>query len=340
MRLAYFLRVAVAFCGTAAVLTGCGGRPDSSAALLPRSSGGGAPLILPNDGLHLTHRTSRASWSAPDAKRAPLLYVTNANDGTVFAYTYPAGALELQLSGFKEPYGLCTDNAGDVWIVDDETSLITEYAHGSSTPIQTLTDSGEYPAGCSIDPTTGDLAVTNYETTGRGQGGVSIYRKATGNPKNYTDPSISRGWFCSYDARGDLFVDGDQSGSSGFQLAELLHGKGVLTNISISQTIVVPGGVQWNGKYVAVADENGPGNGTVYEFSISGSVGTEVSATTLDSSQNIHQFWIDPARNRIVAPSASLATVGYWSFPAGGNPTKTITGLNIPEAVALSVAHK
>jgi hypothetical protein len=57
----------------------------------------------------------------------------------------------------------------------------------------------------------------------------------------------------------------------------------------------------------------------------------------LSNSQNIHQFWIDPKRNRIVAPSASLSTVGYWPFPKGGSPTKTISGLNIPEGVAISL---
>jgi hypothetical protein len=275
-----------------------------------------------------------------DAKRNALLYVTNANNGTVTVYSYPKGTLVGQLSGFQEPYGDCSDGSGDIWIVDDLASSVTEYAHGGSNPIRVLGDSGEYPAGCSVDPVTGNLAVMNYETTARGQGGVSIYRKAKGKPKIYTDSAISRGWFCSYDAGGDLFVDGYRSGSSGFQLAELPKGSATLENIGVNQSITVPGGVQWDGKYVAVADENGPGNGVIYQFSISGSVGTEVTSSTLTSSQNVHQFWIDPAGTRVVVPSASLGTVGYWKFPAGGEPTKTISGLNIPEAVALSRTRK
>ncbi len=86
---------------------------------------------------------------SPDAKRMTLLYITNANDGTVFVYSYPKGTMEGELTGFEEPYGDCTDKTGDVWIVDDEASTVTEYAHGGSTPIRTLNDSGEYPAGCS-----------------------------------------------------------------------------------------------------------------------------------------------------------------------------------------------
>lgn len=311
------------FSALSSLLAGCGGALPSNSAVAPLD---GAPL--------------GTSWFRSDAKSTALLYETNGNDGTVHAYSYPSGTLEGELTGFKEPYGACTDKMGNVWIVDDEASSITQYAHGASKPTRTLSDSGEYPAGCSVDPATGNLAVMNYETTARGQGGISIYRKAKGSPKSYSDPSISRGWFCSYDNRGNLIVDGYRSGSSGFQLAELPHGAATLTNISVNQTITVPGGVQWNGPNVAVADENGPGNGVIYQFSISGSSGTKVSTTTLDSSQNVHQFWIDPAGNRVVVPSASLGTVGYWDFPTGGYPTKTIGGLNIPEAVALSRARK
>jgi hypothetical protein len=342
VRIGTWYRAALCFCGASALLAGCGTGSQPGAALpqTNAAASAGAPLMIPaRTQQHLNH-AARASWVLPDAKVKALLYITNANDGTVFVYSYPQGTMVGELNGFEEPYGDCTDKAGNVWIVDDEASTVTEYAHGGSTPIRTLNDANEYPAGCAIDPTTGNLAVTNYETFSRGQGSVSIYRKAKGKPKTYSDSSISRGWFCSYDPSGNLFVDGDQSGSSGFQLAELPHGSATFTNISISQTITVPGGVQRSGKYVAVADENGPGNGVIYQFSINGSAGTEVSSTTLDSSQNIHQFWIDPAGNRVVAPSASLSTVGFWKFPAGGNPTKTLRGFSIPEGVALSPSRK
>lgn len=322
----------ILFVATALLFVGCAGGLPANTRVASESS---APLIAPSGTTRSAGHT-RSSWLKSDAKRNSLLYVTNANDGTVNIYSYPNGALVGELGGFEEPYGLCAEKAGNIWIVDDEASSITEFAHGGTDPIRVLSDPGEYPAGCSIDPTTGNLAVTNYETTGAGQGGISIYRKAKGKPKNYTDSSISRGWFCSYDDNGNLFVDGNQSGSKYFQLAELLKGHASFTNIHVDQSITVPGGVQWDGAYVAVADENGPGNGVIYQFSISGSTATEVTATTPDESQNIHQFWIDPARNRVVVPSASLGTVGYWKFPAGGNPTKTISGLNIPEGVALS----
>jgi DNA-binding beta-propeller fold protein YncE len=281
-------------------------------------------------------RHDQRAYDSAAGKGGTLLYVSNANNGTVSVFTYPQGALVQTLTGFKEPYGLCTNKAGDVWIVDDETAEITEYAHGGTSAKATLSDSGEYPAGCSVDPTTGNLAVANYETDNKGDGSVSVYRKAKGKPALFTDQAISRAWFCSYDDKGNLFVDGYSIGTTGFQLAELPKGASDFTNISLNQTIEVPGGVQWDGKYVEVSDENGPGTGVVYQFSISGSTGTKVTTTTMTDSQNVHQFWIDAKRNRIVVPSASLSTVGYWHFPKSGSPTKTISGLNIPEAVAIS----
>jgi hypothetical protein len=320
-------------CVAAALLAGCSGAASQlSPSEPPRQSG---PPLTSARVAPARHHDGRPSWMAADAKRMSLLYITDANNGTVSVFSYPKGQLEGTLTGFEEPYGDCTNKAGAVWIVDDETAAITEYAHGGTSPIATLSDSGEYPAGCSVDPSTGNLAVTHYEGPGGGQGSLSIFKKSKGKPVVYTDSSISRAWFCSYDDSGNIFVDGDKNGTSGFQLAELPAGSGTFTNISIDQSITVAGGVQWDGKYVAVAEEN-EGPDSVYQFSISGSTGTVVTSSLLTGSKNVHQFWIDPARKRVIAPSASLGSAGYWKFPAGGNATKTLSGLDIPEAVVLS----
>jgi hypothetical protein len=321
-------------CAAAAILAGCNGAASqlSPSETLLQS---GPPLVSPHGVAPARRHDDRRSWMVAGAKRTSLLYVTDANNGTVSVFSYPQGDLTGTLTGFEEPYGDCTNKAGDVWIVDDETATITEYAHGGTSPIATLSDSGEYPAGCSVDPSTGNLAVTNYEGPGGSQGSLSIFKKAKGKPVDYTDSAISRAWFCSYDDSGNLFVDGDKDGTSGFQLAELPAGSGTFTNISIDQSITVAGGVQWDGKYVAVAEEN-EGPDSVYQFSISGSTGTEVTSSLLVGSKNVHQFWIDPARKRVIAPSASLGTAGYWKFPAGGDATKVLSGLDVPEAVVLS----
>ena len=172
--------------------------------------------MIPDTAAHVTRRVARrGAWMSPDARRMALLYITNANARTVFVYSYPKGTMEGELTGFKEPYGVCSDKAGDIWIVDDETQR-SPNTRTAARADRTLNDPGEYPAGCSVDPATGNLAVTNFETFSRGPGSVSIYKKAKGKPKLYSDAAISRRWYCSYDDRGDLFVDGYQSVAAAF----------------------------------------------------------------------------------------------------------------------------
>jgi len=285
---------------------------SSAAAMLAACSGiGGSPPAPVGAAL-------RPAWSAPDANRATLLYVSDANNGTVSVFSYPQGDLVGTLTGFEEPYGLCSDKAGNVWIVDDETSTITEYAHGGTSPKATLGDSGEYPAGCSVDPTTGNLAVTNYETVNRGQGSVSIYHRAKGTPTQYVDASISRGWFCSYDDKGDLFFDGDANGSSGFQLAELPHGGVTFTNIGIDQTITVPGGVQWDGKYVVVTDQTA---NAMYQYAVTGTKATLKGTITLMGSGDCAQTWIGKGAVFCADNGGEV-----FQYPAGGSPIAVLTG--------------
>ncbi|HEY2555010.1 MAG TPA: hypothetical protein VGI15_07155 [Candidatus Cybelea sp.] len=49
------------------------------------------------------------------------------------------------------------------------------------------------------------------------------------------------------------------------------------------------------------------------------------------------QFWIAGAS--LIGPNeGNGGTVGYWRYPAGGNPSKTIDGLTYPFGVTVSTA--
>jgi DNA-binding beta-propeller fold protein YncE len=96
----------------------------------------------------------------------------------------------LQLSDSNNPFGECVDKTGDVFVAEfggnAGTAAILEYAHGGTSPIATLSDPGYHPESCSIDPTTGNLAVTNDD------GPLGIYTGAKGDPAYYADPKASR----------------------------------------------------------------------------------------------------------------------------------------------------
>ena len=180
---------------------------------------------------------------------------------------------------------LRADKSANVWIVNDGASQLVEYAHGGTSPIATLSDAGEYPEGCSVDPTTtGNLAVTNFYSTS-GAGSVSIYAGARGSPQVYSDPGMTNYRFCGYDSKGNLFVDGVNNSSS-FVLAELPKGSSSFTNIDFTQKIEWPGGVQWDGKFIAVGDTD---TGTIYRTNAAGIV---KGSTLLSGSNYVNQFWI------------------------------------------------
>jgi hypothetical protein len=279
----------------------------------------------------------RRSWMAPDAKKDDLLYISDGSTYDVYVYSYPSGKLVGTLTGFTEPTGECVDKTGDVFITTSTfygTGTIFEYAHGGTQPIATLSDPDGNPRGCSVDPTTGNLAVTNFASASGG-GSVSVYTDAEGTPSAYTDSAIYTYFFCGYDREGNLFIDGRSYGGA-TQFAELPDGQETFTNISLNQSIGYPGGVQWHGKYVAVGDQD---VNVIYQFTISGGMGSKARSTLLTGAGDVVQFWIDGAK--VVGPDSQNSDVGFWKYPAGGTATKIITeDLSDPYGAVVSKAKK
>src|SRR5580704_14935990 len=157
---------------SAALLAGCGGGA-------PSVSAGAHALAMTNPmGLvPVQHLDRGRSWIRPDAGKQWLLYVSDASSGTIDVYNYrvKAGKLYGQITGLSFPYGQCVDRSGDVYVVDNNTSKIYEYAHGGTTPIATATDDYGSPIGCSVDSTTGNVAVGNFNGPGSGTGGIDVF---------------------------------------------------------------------------------------------------------------------------------------------------------------------
>ncbi len=311
-------------CVMASMLAGCGG---SQSSINPPSAR--APAIT-------VHPDRSRSWMSPEAQSNDLLYVSDGS--TTDLYTYPHGNLLGSITGLGGS-GLCVKKTGDVYTTDFGTSQVFEFAHGGTIPIKTLNDPGGYPIGCSVDPSTGNLAVANYQSIGSGPGNVVIYAKAKGSPKTYTDIALLTFRYCGYDNAGNLFVDG-QNGSGNFQFAELPKGKNAFTNITLSKRVEFPGGVQWDGTYVAVGD-GGRNSAVIYRVQVSGSKGKVKGSTPLGGAYWVLAFWIQGTRvigaNYEAYPSG-FGNVMFWNYPAGGTATKTITGLGSPSAVTVSLS--
>ena len=275
----------------------------------------------------------RRSWMDASAKGSSLLYISDSGTNAVRVYSYPKVKLTGTLTGFSNPQGECVDKAGNVWVTSTSASQIVEYAHGATTPIATLNDPGQYPVGCSVDAKTGNLAVSNiYATTGP-PGSVSIYKKAAGSPTSYAPPGFADVYFLGYDSKGTLYLDGITSGSS-FLFASFKGKK--FTTITLGHAIGGPGAVQAVGKNVVVGDQTIAAN-AAYTFAISGSTGTLESTTPLTGANDIVQFYV---QKKTIAggdfnPNGG-STVDLFAYPAGGSPTKTVTGVTAPIGAVVS----
>jgi hypothetical protein len=327
MTISRFGRHAFGACAGIALLAGCGGSQTQFTPSGATQSDG----LAQRNGAMTVHPDHSRSWMAPEAKRDTLLYISDVGTNDVYVYAYPTGVFLGALTGFNGPEGECVDKTGNVFIANYTASNILKYAHGGTSSIATLSDPGYLPGDCSVDPTTGNLAVTNYLTTGSGQGNVAIYKDAKGSPKAYyTAPFIHQMLFCGYDKGGNLFVDGEASGGA-FAFAELPRGATSFKKISLNQHIEFPGAVQWDGTHMAVGDRNAD---VIYRFAIRGLNGKEVGSTPLIGSSNVNQFWIDG--RKVVGSDPGAASVMFWNYPAGGSRTKTIGALDEPVGATIS----
>ena len=291
-----------------ALLAGCGGSQPPI----------GAQGAIPQSRVIAQHAAHGKSWMLPEAKHEDLLYVSDYQNGViVLSYTPP----RLKYVGFlSEPQwgeGECVDKAQNVFITGSASEIV-EYAHGATNPKTILTDQFATPLSCSADPTTGNLAVVGNPDAFHRHYGVAIFKKARGKARLYEDSGFVP-VACAYDNKGNVFLDGILTSSAA--IAELPKGSSSFTNIPLHQSFNDVGGIQWDGRYVAVGDNY---NGVIYEFDINGSGATEVGSTPLSGSGAVGQFFID--RGRVVVPSSFEGYSGFvkiYDYPAGGAAKRT-----------------
>lgn len=237
---------------------------------------------------------------------------------------------------------MCTNKAGDVYVLNGGGTTIDVYAHGGTTPIRTLALPGYPELNCSVDAKTGNLALG---VLGSSCGDcIAVFTNGAGIPTLY-QPSGQDGLpGCAYDPQGNLFCDAYGNGNpSVFALFELPAGSSNLKSIAVSNASFSAGPMQWDGKDLAV----GAGaTGTIDQIAVSASTGTVVGTTQLSGTGWVWQFWLAGShaghKTTIIGPTyagTSPAEAGYWEYPAGGSPTKSIlTSASQPDGATVSAA--
>lgn len=275
---------------------------------------------------------------ASDAKTQDLVYVAHVTDGSVDAYSYPAGKLKGRLLDVQAN-GLCSGKNGAVFFADGHE--IRKYAHGGVRPIAVLRD----PLGgalqfCSVDPVTGNLAVSGGAQP---QLGVAIYANAKGRPSMYKGGGLNGGYSsCAYDDAGNLFVEGVTARLGVIGLIELPRGGEHLRNVTWNgERPRHLGSIQWDGEHLAVGSPAGSlGPTTVYRYVVSARRAALAGETILKDAGGSLQFWIHA--DDIVVPNQGLdgsgsAGVLFYGYPAGGKPAQIIKDPREPLAVTVSL---
>ncbi len=251
------------------------------------------------------------SWMKAGGSSGDLIYAPGGCDGTC-VISYPA--LKLVGSLPTNADGACSDAQGNVFL--PYASTVTEYAHGGTKPVATLSLPGGLGQGCAVDPKTGNLAVV-FKGSGTD---VAIFANEQGTPALYGTHIESN--FCGYDDKGNLFVDGMSSNNYG--LAELPKNSSKFTNYIVPPPAGMPGQLQWDGTYLTY--ESSDQTGAISRLSISGSSVTIVGMTKLRIQHRTAASWLyDGAA---IVPYNVRATranvISLFNYPKGGKATKTI----------------
>jgi hypothetical protein len=305
------------------IVAGCGGSQNQTSSLVP------------NQNASVGRLGAQVSAMAPDAATRDLLYVAHAADGSVSVYSYPEGKLEGRLDSVRAD-GLCSDTNGDVFI--PEGNQVLEYAHNGMRPMATLRGSlGGAFQFCSVDPKTGNLAVSGGEYPHLG---VAIYAAAKGAPQLYKPSSPKSGyWSSAYDSDGNLFVERFTRERGKHLAIDLLElPKGGVQFAGVAWTGTRPsrlGSIQWDGAHLAVETPSSTaGSAMVYRYAVSSGRAAFVDETALQGAGNPAQLWIHGGQ--IVVPNAG--GVQLFAYPAGGAPSNAIKDTREPAAVTVSLA--
>jgi hypothetical protein len=311
-------RHARAACAAVTMLAGCSGSQP------PIGVTGAMPQSLAPVSVQAAHK---GSWMLPEAKNEDLIYISD-DGSSVYVFSYPAGKLVGTLTGFSGSLYECVDSSGNVFITNfNDTQGVDEYAHGGTEPINVL--KAPEAGGCSVDPTTGNLAVaTNSDV-------LYVFPDAQGTPTEYTDSSVSYITDVAYDGSGNLFFNGALRTGRLF-LMELPSGSGNLETINIPYSLENSSTFQpmlWDGNYLTMGSEAivergkyDPAQTVVNRLQISGSEATIVGTTKRALQPHAYrpQYWI---RGGIALQPSDLGNFSrfeYFTYPQG-NKTRKIS---------------
>ncbi|HLY03829.1 MAG TPA: hypothetical protein VKR56_15190 [Candidatus Cybelea sp.] len=280
---------------------------------------------------------SSKAGSLPQSSIVDYLYVANegATNG-VSVVTFPQGMLVATITNIGAPTGACSDPLGNVWVsaYDDSTRkyYLYKFYYGGTKPVETIRVPGG-AWGCTIDPTTGDLA-TWFPDAGSA-GLVDVFPRARrGKPiVYYTKFQPVSG---AFDNHHNFFADGIVN-SGDFIFEELTKGSKTFMPIRLNKPTGYPGSVQWDGKHIVVGagfQSEGP---VLYRVRISGDRATVVQSVRLQQIASPATFWIQGGQVLANRYGNTVRQIDLYDYPAGGKRLHVFSGFYKPRGMTISV---
>jgi hypothetical protein len=268
--------------------------------------------------------------------RSGTFWISDAVDDAVQIFTFPSGtylgAAPQPPEGFSEPQGMCSDKNGNVFIANTEHRTIDEYA-ANGTFTRALPDPNALPASCAIDPKSGTLAVSNIFSYSYRPGGISLYKNASGKPRQLTDPNMAEVYFIAYYGRtGKLYYSGF---NNSFDAVINSYVNGTFKTVALNGvTLDFPGAVAWaNTTKSLIIFGQGSAGGALYHVRADGKV---TGWTALCGSSYCGPAQVTVSGKYFVAPDPESEDAAVYPYPAGGDALVTVTGFGRPVGTAVS----
>jgi hypothetical protein len=183
-----------------------------------------------------------------------------------------------------------------------------------------------------------------------------IYKKGSKTGTAVTGPELT--WPPSFDAKGDLYVEGESGSCGNYEICVSYLAKGgkSFSTVTLSgATIDFPGSVERDSKNMLFGDQEYQGNFTtgIYTAKCKGTTCTVSASTDLTDDcfysgepYNDTVQWAEYSKKPNLQSQGKVKQVAggnldcsgrfnMWNFPAGGNPTGQISGPSEPEGATI-----
>ena len=286
------------------------------------------------------------SMMSPGASgQTNLLYVSNASNVTVYTYNDGSNIEQVgTLTGFTSPQGMCTDNAGDVWIADYESRNMYEYAHGGSAPIATITAKLGFPYACAVDNASGDLAVSYEHPYGhfRSYAEVVVYPHGNTPGKSYGPKSgFYRAYFLTYDDQHTLYATGIACGYSDcyrqgyIRLYKLAGGQATFRLVQGPAKQIAPSAIVWvKPSFLIGTGHSGNGGAQALKVQVSGTKSTLVGK--LPFAQTFLTYGFSRRADLVIVPDYAANAVQIYRLSDGTLVSSFTQGLYQPFSAVVS----